>query len=292
MSSDLSSKLSADRDLVERWLEMSLSKDESTLSAAVRYAVLPLGKGLRAALCLWAAQAFASEPDLSVQAALPCAAAIELVHGMTLIYDDLPGMDNSELRRGRASTWMKFGEGAALLSGAAMLAQAFKFLSACSDSAVIVDDLAVACHELAAGQLRDIELSRQAQSPSVATLVRLHNLKTASLIRFAVTAGARIGGATPPQCAAMGNFGAQLGLAYQIRDDVLDATGTAENLGKPSGQDTNKHTFVTCCGLAEANAWLRNTADEAINSLAMTGLSESAQYPFKGVLKYAVERDR
>ena len=212
---------------------------ELRLHQAMRYATLGGGKRLRAFLVTSAAALF----GVGRRSALRVAAAVELVHTYSLVHDDLPAMDDDELRRGRAATHIEFDEASAILTGDALLTLAFEVLAeeeTHSNPEVrseLIVELATAagCRGMVAGQI--IDLAAERTSVDVATLTRLHQLKTGALIAFACTAGAILGRAPAPLRQALHAYAHDLGLAYQIVDDLLDAEGDTSQLGKPVGSD-------------------------------------------------------
>lgn len=222
------------------------------LRDAIRHSLLAPAKRLRPLLVLLACQACGGDP----QRALPAACAVEMVHTYSLIHDDLPAMDDDDLRRGRPSCHAQFGEATAILAGDALLTQAFELLA----TEIVPPDLAaVCCGELAqaagasnlvGGQQDD--LTAQFTTPDLALLEQIHRRKTGAMICVSVRLGGRIGGGTPQQLAALTSFGQKVGLAFQIVDDLLDLEGQAEALGKRVGKDAEKGkmTFPSLMGVA------------------------------------------
>ncbi|MDP7427200.1 MAG: polyprenyl synthetase family protein [Alphaproteobacteria bacterium] len=244
---------------------------ELRLHQAMRYATLGGGKRLRAFLVTSAAALF----GVGRRSALRVAAAVELVHTYSLVHDDLPAMDDDELRRGRAATHIEFDEASAILTGDALLTLAFEVLAeeeTHSNPEVrseLIVELATAagCRGMVAGQI--IDLAAERTSVDVATLTRLHQLKTGALIAFACTAGAILGRAPAPLRQALHAYAHDLGLAYQIVDDLLDAEGDTSQLGKPVGSDAaaGKSTFVSVLGPERARTQARMLAEQAIKHL-------------------------
>ena len=244
---------------------------ELRLHQAMRYATLGGGKRLRAFLVVNGAALF----GVGREPALRVAAAVELVHTYSLVHDDLPAMDDDELRRGRAACHIEFDEASAILAGDALLTLAFEVLAeeeAHSNPEVrgeLVAGLAAAagCRGMVAGQA--IDLAAEHSSIDVATLTRLHQLKTGALIAYASEAGAILGRAPAPLRQALHAYAHDLGLAYQIVDDLLDAEGDTDQLGKPAGSDAaaGKSTFVSVLGLERARTQARMLAQQAIKHL-------------------------
>ena len=227
----------------------------SKLHEAMRYSVLSGGKRVRPVLCLLACEALGGRwQDLLLPAA-----ALELVHVQSLILDDLPPLDNDNLRRGQPACHIAFGESTAILAAHALHSLAFAWAAqqqppAPHAAAAYVQQLALASgHQgISAGELEDLQC--EGQQPQLATLRRIHLHKTAALICCAVCMGSMAAGADATVLRAMHTYGTQLGLAFQIVDDVLDATSTAQQLGKSAGIDKqrNKMTYVSLYGVAGA----------------------------------------
>ncbi|HSV66984.1 MAG TPA: farnesyl diphosphate synthase [Mycobacteriales bacterium] len=212
----------------------------STLFEAMRYSVLGLGKRLRPILCLISTEITGGSPDT----ALPTACALEMLHAATLIHDDLPAMDNDDLRRGRPANHKVFGEGMALLGGDALLAYSLEYILTHTkgvDSARllrVVDTLVrvVGVSGLTGGQAMDLEFAGR-DDVGLAELELMHSRKTAALIQASVATGAILAGASDDVIDRLWAYAGKLGLAYQIVDDVLDETGTSQQLGKTAGSD-------------------------------------------------------
>ena len=233
------------------------------LAEAMRYSCLDGGKRLRPALVLFSAEAVAERPRWRADPTGP-AVAVELVHCYSLVHDDLPAMDDDDLRRGRPTTHVQFGEAMAILAGDALLTRAFEVITASVADrelgAELAAELAAAAGPagMIAGQVADMNLCPVPDGLGGAEYVHLR--KTAALIRAAVRMGAMCAGAGQEALAALGAFGECLGLAFQITDDLLDATAAAETLGKTPGKDAcaGKRTYVAEIGLDAA----RRLADE------------------------------
>jgi len=223
---------------------------------AMRYSALSGGKRLRPFLVCESARLFAV-PEAS---ALRAGAAIEMVHCYSLIHDDLPAMDDSALRRGRPTAHIAFDEATAILAGDGLLTEAFAVLAdprthdKAAVRAELVGHLAAAAGAagMVGGQM--IDISPERGGLDLAGISHLQSLKTGALIRFSCLAGAVLGEAEPAACAALLSYAEDLGLAFQIADDILDAESTPEALGKPTGQDANlgKATFVGQLGIEKA----------------------------------------
>ena len=266
------------RRCVEEALERSLAPESAwpgTIHRAMRYSVFGGGKRIRALLALEAGRAVGGQPD----ELLPFACAVELIHTYSLIHDDLPAMDDDDLRRGQPTSHKVFGEAIAILAGDALLTRAFELLSAvpeqwdhdrCGRRWRATAQLASACgtRGLIGGQVEDLETEGRPATPE--GLERIHRAKTGALLLAAVRGGAMIGGASPRELGQLTRYGEALGLAFQIVDDVLDATGSRQQLGKTPGKDraAGKATYVGIHGLEPARRRARQLLDEALEAVA------------------------
>ncbi len=248
---------------------------EARLFEAMRYAILAGGKRLRPFLVVTAADLFAVPRAASLRAA----AAVEMLHTYSLVHDDLPCMDDDDLRRGRPTTHVKFDEATAVLAGDALLTIAFEVLgdpATDPDAAVrlqLIRGLAAAAGAkgMCAGQM--IDLLAEGTNPDRATIDRLQVLKTGALIAFSCEAGAVLGRASAAERDALREFGARLGRAFQIVDDLLDLEGSAADLGKAVGKDqaAGKATLVASLGAAGARDEAARLAAEAAARLDLFG---------------------
>lgn len=264
---------------VERALEAWVPADAPAgLGAAMRYAVLDGGKRLRPLLVLAAAQAVGG----AHAAALRAAVAVELIHAYSLVHDDMPCMDNDLLRRGKPTVHVQFGEAQALLAGDAMQALAFEILTPDDEPALppalqarLVQLLARASGQqgMAGGQA--IDLASVGKALDEATLRDMHRRKTGALLQASVLMGAACGSTQPSAWAALSEYGAALGLAFQVVDDILDVTQASEVLGKTAGkdQDANKPTYVTMLGLDAARQYANDLHSQALSALTRAGLT-------------------
>lgn len=253
--------------------------EPQSLFNAMRYSLLAPGKRLRPALCL----AVARTLEVAEEQAMPVAASLELVHAYSLIHDDLPAMDNDDLRRGQPTNHKVFGEATALLAGDGLLTHAFSLLShrlpflSSEQQLELVWSLANAAgpHGMVGGQQAD--LSAETQSPDLATLQFIHTHKTAALIEAAVVMGAIVGQASIEQKELLASYGRHLGLAFQIVDDLLDVTATTQELGKSSGADERQHkmTYPVVVGIAETQRLAEIELTQALAALAKTDLHTS-----------------
>ena len=244
------------------------------LGDAMRYAVLDGGKRLRPLLVLAACEAVNGNPH----AALRAACAIELIHAYSLVHDDMPCMDNDVLRRGKATVHVKFGEAQALLAGDALQALAFEFLTPDEDS---VDTFDVAmqarlCRMLAqaagfqgmaGGQA--IDLASVGLPLTSDQLHEMHRLKTGALLQASVMMGSACGAASPAAQNALLDYGAAVGLAFQVVDDILDVTADSATLGKTAGKDAaqDKPTFISLMGLEASKDYAQQLLARALGSL-------------------------
>ncbi len=268
---------------IEEALERWVAPDERvppSLAAPMRYAVLDGGKRLRPLLVLAACEAVGGQP----QAALRAACAVELIHAYSLVHDDMPCMDNDVLRRGKPTVHVRFGEAAALLAGDALQALAFELLTP-DDGSIPLPMQARLCRTLAqaagasgmaGGQA--IDLASVGRPLGSRELHEMHRLKTGALLLGSVLMGAACGPADPRAVASLTDFGAAMGLAFQVVDDVLDVTADSGTLGKTAGKDAahDKPTFVSLMGLRDAQNYAQELLSQARASLRATGLGHIA----------------
>ena len=241
------------------------------LAEAVRYSLEAGGKRVRPVLCLLAAEAVGG----SAAQALPGALALEYVHTYSLIHDDLPAMDDDDLRRGRPTNHKVFGEGHAILAGDALHTEAFGVLAAadldpvCRAEALVLLAEGAGWRGMAGGQALDLEGEKVA-TYDLDHLRLIHRLKTGALLRCSLEVGAVLGGATGPERQALRAYGAAIGLAFQIQDDILDATATEAALGKRTGKDAGKGkiTYPSLLGLEGARTALAEATETALCQLA------------------------
>jgi geranylgeranyl pyrophosphate synthase len=264
------------------------------LMEAVEYSLLAGGKRLRPALVLesWRAcsQAASNEkPPVSAQAA---AAALELVHTFSLVHDDLPAMDNDDLRRGRPTNHKVYGEATAILAGDAMVSMAFEVLAwDCTPALVgpLVRELAHATGPagMIGGQILDMDSARP--PGTLDELQRLHRMKTGALLTASCRMGAIAGGADQNRLAAFDRFGRHLGLAFQIVDDILDQTSTPEQLGKATNKDAakGKVTYPMLIGMEASQREARRNLETALEAVA--GLGDEAR-GLRSLAAFVVER--
>lgn len=249
------------------------AEHEGTIIEAMRYSALSGGKRLRPFLTVMCASLF----GVSLDASLRTAAAIEFVHTYSLIHDDLPAMDDDDLRRGKPACHIKFGEAAAILAGDALLTLAFEILShdrVHPDPMVrceLISALARASgySGMVAGQMLDLEAENE--TLSIDEIIRLQRLKTGEMFAVSCEAGAILGKAPRPMRSALRRYAHDMGLSFQIRDDLLDAEGKREETGKEVGKDhiAGKATLVSVLGIERAREQCQILADQAVNHLAV-----------------------
>ncbi|MCU0797850.1 MAG: polyprenyl synthetase family protein [Akkermansiaceae bacterium] len=258
----------------------------SSIHEAMRYSLFAGGKRLRPVLTLAAAEACGGDPA----AAMPSACAVELVHTYSLVHDDLPCMDDDDLRRGRPTCHKVYGEGMAVLTGDALLTEAFLILSETPPTSryplsAFIAELALTggSTKLIGGQVMDLE--GEGRSLTKAELVRIHEAKTAALLTTSLRLGAMSANATPAKLEALTDFGLNLGLAFQVIDDILDVTQTTEKLGKTAGKDeaVSKATYPAILGLEKARKEAARLTKKAMSALDPLGtkarrLRELADY--------------
>jgi geranylgeranyl diphosphate synthase type II len=272
LKKDMKEKQELVNIILDRYLPR---KDEypKNLHKAIRYSVFAGGKRLRPYLTMLAWQLYQSDPEPIT----PVAAAIEMIHTFSLIHDDLPDIDDDEYRRGKKSCHALFGEGDALLAGDALLLGAFELITYAEISAEhrvqFIRELAHTCgvKGLIAGQMLDIESEGQAVSKK--TLQFIHENKTAKLINICLRFGAIAAGASESDLAIIDDYGQDLGLVYQIVDDLLDIEGTQDELGKSIGKDAEaqKATFPSVYGIEESKRMARELTEKAKQSIARLG---------------------
>ena len=264
---------------------------------AMRYSLLAGGKRLRPILCL-AAYELIGGRDTAIRAAMPTACAMEMVHTMSLIHDDLPAMDNDDYRRGKLTNHKVYGEDMAILAGDALLAYAFEFIASQTEGVPadrIVDVLrrlghAIAATGLVGGQVVDLECEGKTDT-TAETLTFIHMHKTAALLEASVTCGAVLAGASASDLAKLSTYAQNIGLAFQIIDDILDITATAEQLGKTAGKDVaaQKVTYPSLWGISTSQLKAQELVDAAKSELQSFG---AAAIPLMALADYITARDR
>jgi len=288
-------------DLVEARLRAILSQPAPfageefggfhALRAAMCGAVFNGGKRLRSQLVLETA-GVAGGQNFDAQSALPAACAIELIHAYSLVHDDLPAMDNADTRRGQPSCHKQWGEATAILAGDGLLTLAFETVADCARPRRGVQILARAAGEcgMVGGQAIDMDWSSRAANVSGEALLQMHAGKTGALIKLAAQLGALCGGANEIQSAALANYGAHLGRAFQIADDVLDVAGDPQITGKAASDNANnKFTAPAIFGLEQAREMARQSAHNSVASLEIFGDEANV---LRDVARFVVEREK
>ncbi|MDR3304581.1 MAG: polyprenyl synthetase family protein [Clostridiales Family XIII bacterium] len=292
------------KDLVESSLVGLLPEVDGkskTLFEAMRYTLRTPGKRIRPVLLLLACELAGGD----AREAAPYACAVEFVHNYSLIHDDLPAMDDDDLRRGEPTNHKVYGEAMAILAGDGLLSAAFELIH--KDYLLYLDDAAglkrriragaeiargCGCRGMIAGQVADIEAENRAVSAEM--LDYIHINKTASLIRAAILAGAYLGGAKPDMIENLSVFGENLGLSFQIADDILDVTGAAETLGKTPGKDERAHkaTYPSLHGTEASYRRLGELTERAVHAIQRGGGDEGRVDLFISLARELARRTR
>lgn len=289
--------LKKEAGLVESFLSTALRQKQlpQGLLEAMEYSLLGGGKRVRPVLCLLTARLFGM-PGESV---MPFAAALECIHTYSLIHDDLPAMDDDDLRRGRPSCHKRFDEATAILAGDGLLTDAFALM--CSPAlqggvkpervlrAIALTAEAAGAPGMVGGQYLDMQYTGR-QNVSLRELAGMHAMKTGALLRAACLSGAALAGAAEEDVARVAAYGSALGAAFQIVDDILDETGSEEQLGKPVGRDAakNKNTYPSLLGLEKSRELADLRAKEAVEALA--GYQGEAADLLRGLAVYMANR--
>jgi geranylgeranyl diphosphate synthase type II len=292
---DLQTYLARRTDLINSALDRFLPKATTrptTIHQAMRYSLFAGGKRMRPALCLAAATACGSLEEN----ALPLACAVECLHTYSLIHDDLPAMDNDDYRRGKLTNHKVFGEGIAILAGDALLTQTFEIAAQWRGAPRyphrrIILEIAHAAGslQLIAGQVADIE--GEGKKLTAAQLEYIHERKTSALLCCSARLGGMSANCTPTQLQALTDFGYNVGLAFQIIDDILDVTQTSEQLGKTAGKDTaaQKATYPSIVGLEKSRQIAKRLTERAFGALRVfRGKAEALE----ALATFLLHRDR
>ncbi|MGD8434152.1 MAG: polyprenyl synthetase family protein [Syntrophobacterales bacterium] len=292
---DLKQYLEARRLMVEEALEIALPQQdgpESRVVEAMRYSLFAGGKRLRPILCLAASEAVGGD----IQSAMPAGCALEMIHTYSLIHDDLPAMDDDDLRRGKPTNHKVFGEAIAILAGDGLLTEAFVLLS---DYHALLPERAVqvigviaeaaSYRGMVGGQV--VDMLSQNKPADLETVQQMHSRKTAALIAAATESGALAGKGSEAQVAALARYGRAIGLAFQIADDILDIEGDTELLGKTTGADEarGKVTYPAAVGLERS----RQAANDMIHDAlaALEGFDDKAN-PLRSLAQYIITRKK
>lgn len=294
---DIQNYLKERKSLVDRSLDRYLrgsKKYSQTLYRAMHYGVFSGGKRLRPILTLAAGELFGGKRKLL----LPFACALELIHTYSIIHDDLPALDNDDLRRGEPANHKIFGEGIALLAGDALLTEAFELMSRPQVAQVLKPEMALeTLHEIAraagvggmaGGQAVDLEA--EGREVNIATVEYIHIRKTGALILVSARVGARIGGATPKELRRISRYGEFLGLAFQIADDILDAkghNGSRVGSGEARDKEKKKATYPSIVGVAASKSRAQELLQHCLKEIELFGKDAD---PLRGIARYVVER--
>jgi geranylgeranyl pyrophosphate synthase len=278
-------RFSADRDLIEEAMSRLLpgeGEEPVSLHRAMRHAALGGGKRIRGVFCLAAHRLFGEpHPDDALRAAC----AIEFLHAYTLVHDDLPALDDDATRRGKPSCHVAFGEAGAVLAGDALQAFAFETLAGCAKAPAehVVGALRILAgtagsRQLVGGQMADLEAEHAV--PDRGTVLFIHQRKTGALIAAALGIGASLAGCAPAQLAELMESGSEIGLAFQIVDDLLDLTGSEGKVGKGLRKDAKKGkmTWPSCCGEAASRDTARELVETAIGRVKALGDAAYLEY--------------
>ena len=259
----------------------------------MRYSLLAGGKRIRPIMCIAACEMFGGTEEM----AMPTAVAIEMIHTMSLVHDDLPAMDDDSLRRGVPTNHVVYGEDIAILSGDALLSEAFQHCAANTPKSVPAERIVEVIRRLgqsvgpvglAGGQVMDLQCEGK-EGVTLDQLRWIHAHKTAALLQVSVACGALLAGATPKDIEAMDTYALDVGLAFQVADDILDCTASTEDLGKTAGKDeeVEKTTYPKLLGLEESKAEAQRLVDEAIKVLEPYGDKAA---PLLGIADYIIAR--
>jgi geranylgeranyl diphosphate synthase type II len=292
---DLKNYLQQRKHLVEQALDESIAiARPEKIYEAMRYSLLAGGKRLRPILCLATCELTGGTIDM----AMPTACALEMIHTMSLIHDDLPAMDNDDYRRGKLTNHKVYGEDIAILAGDGLLAYSFEYVATQTKNVSpdkIVKVLArlgrtVGAAGLVGGQVLDLE-SEGKSDISAETLSFIHTHKTGALLEASVVCGAILAGASDADVAKLSQYAQNIGLAFQIIDDILDITATDEQLGKTAGKDlaAQKATYPSLWGIEKSQAQAQKLIDEAIAQLDSYGAKAR---PLQAIANFIVTRDR
>lgn len=268
---------------------------ENRLIRAMTHSLMAGGKRVRPVLCLAAAKAVGGEPDH----ALPAACALEMIHTYSLIHDDLPAMDDDDLRRGQPTCHAAFDEATAILAGDALQALAFEALAKGAMTSLlppslwlqVIYEISVAAGSKGMVEGQMLDLAAEKRPPEHDALERLHSLKTGAMIEVSVVSGARLGGGSEEQVAALRRYAAKIGLAFQVVDDILNVEGDPAVMGKAAGTDAErrKTTYPSLMGKDGSKAFAKRLIDEAVDAVA--GFGEAGE-PLRAIARYIIERNR
>jgi|TARA_B000000477_G_scaffold124507_1_gene132359 geranylgeranyl pyrophosphate synthase len=286
--------LTRTRELIHKKILAEISPD-SLIDQAMRYSVLSDSKTIRPALVLASGEL---NNNLTINSLITLATAIELIHTYSLIHDDLPCMDDDDIRRGKESSHIKFGEANAILAGDALHDLAFEIISTDKDmndaskiKAVNILANASGAKGMVLGQHLDIESEKSKENIDLKSMKKIHTLKTGKLIKAAVEMGQIESSLNKAEINMLLEFGSKIGLAFQIFDDILDETGETSELGKraKSDQKNNKQTYVKIVGIDESAKIANKLLDESINLIDELRVRDKIE-PLKSLAKFMVNR--
>ena len=296
--SEVKTLLKREAALVEEWMAGCLKRRGAPdgLLAAMEYSLMAGGKRIRPVLCRLTVRMLVS--DEWSDRIMPFAGALECIHTYSLIHDDLPAMDNDDLRRGKPSCHKQFDEATAILAGDGLLTDAFSLMASIEKWGVPAEWVlnAIACVAGAAGtagmvggQFLDMQYTDK-QGVGLKELAAMHAMKTGALLRAACVAGGILSGADEIPLDAVASYGSALGAAFQIADDILDMVGDEAEIGKPVGSDAalNKTTYVSLLGVEESRALAGRKVEEAVSALA--GFSGPESDLLRGLAAYVINR--
>jgi geranylgeranyl diphosphate synthase type II len=294
---DLKSYLDTKKDNVEIALDKSLTATTNKVDKIIesmKYSLMAGGKRIRPVLCIASCEMFGGTEAM----AMPTAVALEMIHTMSLIHDDLPAMDNDDMRRGKPTNHVLYGEDIAILAGDALLSTSFEHVARETNLKQVSADkvvevlrrlgTSVGAYGLAGGQVMDLE-SENKEGVTLEDLEWIHRHKTGALLQVSVAAGAILAGASPEDVKACEIYAEKIGLAFQIADDILDVTATSEELGKTAGKDenVNKTTYIKLLGLEKSKQEAARLVEEAKSAISKYG--EKAA-PLIGIADYIIAR--
>lgn len=296
---DLKSYLLDKQHIVNKHLDDILKRPYASdrLVHAMRHSLMAGGKRLRPILCLAGTEAVGGNADVT----LDTACALEMIHTYSLIHDDLPAMDNDELRRGLPTCHVAFDEATAILAGDALLTLAFEILSDFKESesktflqkrfsVIRLISEAAGYNGMIAGQMKDI--TSEGKKIELDALKKLHALKTGALIEASLVSGAILGNGGSQEIAALSSYGKHIGLAFQVADDILNIEGDPALMGKAVGTDQalEKSTYPSHLGLEQSKAYAENLVNNALNDLNIFNVERAA--PLRAVARYIIERKK
>jgi geranylgeranyl diphosphate synthase type II len=294
---DLDSYLTSQKKRINRALESFLKTSDKPdrILEAMTYSLMAKGKRIRSVLCVAAAEAAGGNPE----DALPAACALEMVHTYSLIHDDLPAMDDDALRRGKPTCHMAFDEATAILAGDALLTLAFQTLASIELSnaeqaakwlrVIRLISFAAGYCGMIQGQMLDI--TSEGRQLTLAELKSLHRLKTGALIEASISSGAVLGGLNSNKISMFESYAQNIGLAFQVTDDILNVEGDPEIMGKAVGTDKlrNKSTYPSLLGLKKSKDFAGKLVENALQ--ALESFDQKAE-PLRAIAKYIVERKK